>query len=86
MFRNFLKVIFKKNIRIHYECEGGIEKIVLRINFWHHEACQVRQTLIPSEGFFYPTLTRIMVSFSCSQVILHFMLKKRLPVPEYVEM
>ena len=28
-----------KNISIHHECEGGIEKSVLRITDWHHEAC-----------------------------------------------
>ena len=26
------------NIRIHHECEGGIEKSVPRIIDWHHEA------------------------------------------------
>ena len=31
----------KNYIRIHHECEGGIEKSVLRITDWHHEACQV---------------------------------------------
>ena len=25
-------------IRIHHECEGGIEKSVPRINVWHHKA------------------------------------------------
>ena len=30
-----------KNIRIHHDCEGEIEKIVLRITDWHHEACRV---------------------------------------------
>ena len=29
------------NIRIHHECEGGIEKSVPRITDWHHEACRV---------------------------------------------
>ena len=28
-------------IRIHHECEGGIEKSVPRITIWHHEACRV---------------------------------------------
>ena len=28
-------------IRIYHECEGGIEKSVLRITDWHHEACRV---------------------------------------------
>ena len=28
-------------IRINHECEGGIEKSVMRITHWYHEACQV---------------------------------------------
>ena len=28
-------------IRINLECEGGIEKSVLRITNWHHEACKL---------------------------------------------
>ena len=28
-------------IRIYHECEGGIEKSILRITIWHHEASQV---------------------------------------------
>ena len=28
-----------KNIRIYYECEGGIEKSVPRITDWHHVTC-----------------------------------------------
>ena len=28
-------------IRIYHECEGRIENSILRITFWHHEACQV---------------------------------------------
>ena len=30
-----------QNIRIYHECEGRIEKSVLRITVWHHEACRV---------------------------------------------
>ena len=30
-----------KNIRIHHESEGRIEKFVPRITFWHHKACRV---------------------------------------------
>ena len=30
-----------ENIRTHHECEGGIQKSVLRITDWHHEACWV---------------------------------------------
>ena len=28
-------------IRVHHECEDGIEKSVPRIIDWHHEACRV---------------------------------------------
>ena len=27
------------NIRIYHECEGRIEKSILRIAIWHHKAC-----------------------------------------------
>ena len=30
-----------KNIISYHECEGRIEKSVLRITDWHHEACRV---------------------------------------------
>ena len=30
-----------KTIRIHHECEGGIEKPIPAIIVWHKEACQV---------------------------------------------
>ena len=30
-----------KSIRIYHECEGRIEKSILRITVWHHQACQV---------------------------------------------
>ena len=29
------------SIRIHHECEDGIEKCVPRITDWHREACRV---------------------------------------------
>ena len=29
------------SIRIYHECEGGIEKSIPRVAFWHHEACRV---------------------------------------------
>ena len=32
---------FCENIRIHHECQGGIEKSVPMIMDWHHEACRV---------------------------------------------
>ena len=46
-----------------YECEGWIEKSVLRITDWHQETCPV-MTNSDREGiFFYPTLKQIMDSF-----------------------
>ena len=59
------------SIRIHNECEGRIEKSVPRITIWHHEACRV-MTNGDHHGFFYPTPTRIMDSFSCSPLFLYF--------------
>ena len=60
-----------QNIRIYHECEGRIEQSVPRIAVWHHEACRVMTNDDP-EGriFFYPTLTRIMDSFSCSPLFI----------------
>ena len=49
-------------IRIYHECEAGIEKFVPRITKWHRKACPV----IMRDGFFYPILTRIIDSLSCS--------------------
>ena len=63
-------------IRIYHECEGRIEKSVLRIAVWHHEGCRVMTSSDPQDGFFYPTLTRIMESFSCSS--LFFFIQKSL--------
>ena len=59
-------------IRIHHECEGGIEKSIPRIADWHHGVCQV---MINGElegqiflshpftinGFFFlPTTTKVI--------------------------
>ena len=55
-----------KYIRTYHECEDMIEKSVPRIAIWHHEACLVMTNGDPEGGLFYPTLTRIMDSFSCS--------------------
>ena len=51
----------KKIIRIYHEC--GIEKYALRITVWHQEACQVMKTDPNGQGFFFPTLTKLMNSF-----------------------
>ena len=73
----------KDKIRIYHECEGEIGKSVPMITIWHHEWWQ---TVIPSDGFFYPTLTQLSDSFSCSLDIA-FYVEKRLPeVPKYAEM
>ena len=69
-------------IRILHECEGRIEKFVPRITIWHHETCRVMTKDGSRDGFFYPTLTRIMVSFSCSPL---FFLNKLPEVPEYAK-
>ena len=45
------------NISISHECEGGIEKTVSRIIYWHHEACRVMTNVDPEGHIFYPTLT-----------------------------
>ena len=51
-------------IRIYHECEGGIENpSQLGITLWHHECWQ---KVISRDMFFYPNLTPIMDSFSCS--------------------
>ena len=39
--RIFDIIISGKNMIIYHECEDGIEKYVLRITDWHHEACRV---------------------------------------------
>ena len=49
-------------IRTHHECEDGIEKSVVRITDWHHEACRVMAN-IDHEGRIFQSL---MYSFSCS--------------------
>ena len=67
------------------ECEGGIEKSVPGITDWHHEACLVIANDDRARGtdFFYPILTRIMYSFSCSPLNTSFYIgkkhEKRLP-------
>ena len=72
---------WQSNIRIYHKCEDRIVKSVPRIAVWHHEACRVMTNGDPGGGFLYPTLTRIMDSFSCSP--LFFIFKNKLPeVPE----
>ena len=42
LVRDFIFTIFRdENIRIYHECEGRIEKSVVRNTVWHHEVCRV---------------------------------------------
>ena len=63
-------------IRIYHQCEGKIEKSVLRIAVWHHEACRVMtngnpegQIFLPyphmNNGFFF-LLTTVFICFKIS--------------------
>ena len=63
-------------IRSHHECEGEIEKSVPRFTNWHHEACRVMTNGDRKGRFFYPILTQIMDSFSCSPFNTSFYLGK----------
>ena len=62
------------NIRIHHECEGGIEKSVPKITDWHHEACRVmkngdREGRIflshphMNNGFFFLLTTKYLILY-----------------------
>ena len=79
-----------ENIRIYHECEGGVEKSVLRSTIWHRKESLAMPKGAPQVGLFYPTLTQVMDSFSCSPLNTAFKIfkifKKRLPeVSEYAE-
>ena len=57
------------NIRIHHECEGGIEKFVPRITDWHHEACRV-MTIGDREGVVFLSHPHTNNGlFSCSPLL-----------------
>ena len=62
-------------IRIHHECEGGIEKSVSRIADWHHEACRV-MTNGDHEG---------QISFSCSPLNTAFYIRKHEKLQENLD-
>ena len=83
--------MFVETIRIYHECEGRIEKNPSRGSpFGITRLAEWWQTVIPRDGFFYPTLTRITVFFSCSQLFLLinlFIISNKLPeVPENANM
>ena len=51
--------------RIHYSCEGRIEKNPsLGITVCHHSASLVMPNGDPRDGFFYPTLTLMIDSYN----------------------
>ena len=41
LFESYVVTAEYCNIRVHHECEGGIEKIILWITDWHYKACRV---------------------------------------------
>ena len=74
--KQLLSSVTGKIISIHHEFEGGIEKSVPWITNWHHEACRA-MTIGDREGrIFYPTLTLMMDTFSCSPQNISFYITK----------
>ena len=67
-----------QNIRIYHECDGRIEKSAQGSPFGISRLAEWWQTVIPRDRFFYPTLTRILDSFSC---VSHFYLKNSFQKP-----
>ena len=77
---------FNKKIRIYHKCEGKIEKSVLRIAIWHHEACQVMTKVDPERLFFlsYPHTNND--SFLLLTTVF-FLFQNKLPeAPEHTNM
>ena len=62
----------QKFISIYHECEGGIEKSVPRITYWHHEACGV-MTNGDDEG-------RIFLSHPYTNNVFIFLLTNDYPI------
>ena len=54
----------------------GYKNSSLGITVCHHLASLVMTNSDPLDGFFYPTLTRIVDSFSCSPLNTSFYVKK----------
>ena len=55
-----------KIIRILHECQVWIDKSVLRVTVWHHEAHRVMPNCDPRDRFVYPYLTQMKDTFSCT--------------------
>ena len=75
-----------KIIRIHHECEGRIEKSVLRIAVWHPEACRVMTNCDPEGRIFlsYPHMNGLIFLLTIKYLILS--LKRPQEVPKYTEL
>ena len=80
----------KEKIRIHHECEGGIEKSVLSITDWHHKPCQVMTNGDREGQIFLSPLTHIMDSYSCPTLSTTFYNRKNMKRlrenPDFAEM
>ena len=74
------------NTRIYHECEGRIEKSVLRIAAWHHEACRV-MTNGDSAGRIFLSFHHTNNGFFFLLTTVFFYFKNKLPeVSEYTKM
>ena len=59
------------------ECEGEIEKSVLMLTVWHHEACRLMTNGDPEGQIFFHTLTRIIdYFFLLTFVFIHLFILK----------
>ena len=60
------------NIRIYHKCEGRIEKSILSIDVWHHDACRVMTNDDPERQIFlsYPHTNNRL--FNCSPLFFFF--------------
>ena len=74
-----------KIIRIYHECEGRIEKPVLRFAVWHHQACRVMTNGDP-EGRIFLSYSRTNYGFLLTTVFIYLFQKKFPEVPEYAKM
>ena len=73
------------DLRICHECKGRIEKSVMRIAVWHHEACGVMTNSDPEGQIFlsYPHMNNGFFFMLTTGV---FIFKNKLPeVPEYAK-
>ena len=59
------------SVRVRWKnLSRGSPFVITRLDVRHHSACRVMTNGDPRDGFFYPSLTRIMDSFACSPLFL----------------